>query len=63
MNDTEAVPCETCGQSTTNTGTKRCYECWKVESRLKLYLERGGDKARVFVLKTVTVVDGLQGEP
>lgn len=41
-----AVPCETCGEPTTYTGTKRCNGCWEVESRLADYVRRGGVKAQ-----------------
>jgi hypothetical protein len=35
----ETVPCETCGDPTTYTGTKRCNNCYEVESRLDSYLQ------------------------
>lgn len=34
----ETVPCETCGEPTTFLGTKRCNNCYEVESRLDQYL-------------------------
>jgi hypothetical protein len=35
----ETIPCETCGEPTTFTGTKRCNNCYEVESRLDKYLQ------------------------
>lgn len=40
------VPCETCGDPTDKTGTKRCDGCWEVEHRLDGYVRDGGDVAR-----------------
>lgn len=34
----EFIPCETCGYPTDMFGTKRCNNCWEVESRLNSYL-------------------------
>lgn len=45
----ETVPCETCGAPTYQHGTKRCHNCWEVETRLAGYLAHGGARARVFV--------------
>ncbi len=47
------VPCSTCEQPTTFTGTKKCNDCWEVERRLDGYLRRGEAKARLFVEKTL----------
>jgi hypothetical protein len=33
------VPCETCGDPTHMTGTRRCDGCWEVEHRLGDYLK------------------------
>jgi hypothetical protein len=49
----ETVACETCGEQTPMTGTKRCDRCWEVERRLKDYLERGSRKALLFVLDAI----------
>ena len=46
MSDEEkTIPCQTCGTPTTMLGTKRCHNCWEVESRLATYLARGGHRA------------------
>ena len=37
----ETVSCETCGEATSYTGTKRCTWCYEVETRLEGYLRRG----------------------
>lgn len=42
----EFVACETCGDPTSTTVTKRCPGCWEVEHRLRDYVRDGGDKAR-----------------
>jgi hypothetical protein len=34
-----------------NLGTGLCDFCWEVQSRLRDYLQRGGDKAKAFVRK------------
>lgn len=39
MIEQPTVPCETCGEPTTFTGTKRCNNCYEVESRLDKYLQ------------------------
>lgn len=59
MNDTgeKTVPCETCGEPTTKTGTKRCDWCWEVESRLDGYLTRGKANARRILLATLKGCD------
>lgn len=49
----KTVPCETCGESTDYTGTKRCQACWEVESRLGGYLVRGAKNARKFILEAL----------
>jgi hypothetical protein len=43
----ETVPCDTCGQPTPYKGTRRCDNCWEVESRLAAYLE--SEKGREFI--------------
>lgn len=45
----ERCPCETCGDPTAMTGTRRCDRCYEVERRLPAYLETKGGLA--FVLK------------
>jgi hypothetical protein len=50
----KAVPCATCGTPTSETAAERCNMCWEVESRLKVYLNRGGEKARAFVRDALT---------
>ena len=45
----DTVLCETCGDATTFTATKRCNDCREVEMRLAGYLGRGGRNATVFV--------------
>lgn len=46
MSDEEkTIPCQTCGTPTTMLGTKRCHNCWEVESRLDKYLARGSHRA------------------
>lgn len=49
----ESVPCETCGEQTTFTSTKRCNYCWEVETRLGDYLRRGGAKAIGVIVEAV----------
>jgi len=49
----ETVPCATCGTATTKGGTERCDWCWEVESRLRGYLDRGGNNARLFVVEVL----------
>jgi hypothetical protein len=46
--ETEMCECETCGEPTRMTGTKRCDGCWEVEHRLARYLCLG-PKAVAFV--------------
>ncbi len=43
------IPCETCGDPTVFTGTRRCNNCWEVERRIELYLE--SPKGREFIVK------------
>jgi hypothetical protein len=45
--------CETCGDRTMMTATKRCDGCHEVEVRLEGYLRMGGDKAKRFVLEAL----------
>jgi hypothetical protein len=45
------VPCETCGDPTHSTGTKRCDGCWEVEHRLRDYLTN--PRGQVFVAKAL----------
>jgi len=47
------VPCETCGDPTDKTGTKRCDGCWEVEHRLADYVRYGGDVARAHLAKAL----------
>jgi hypothetical protein len=51
MNDRETIPCVTCGMPTPFTGTKRCNNCWEVESRLNQYLR--SPKGETFVAKAM----------
>ncbi len=46
----ETVPCETCGEPGL-TGTKRCNNCFEVETRLVSYFSRGKEKAVRFVMQ------------
>jgi len=50
----ETISCGTCGQPTTHIGTKRCDNCYEVELRLRWYLNRGGEKALIFVRETMS---------
>jgi hypothetical protein len=43
-NACECVPCETCGELTAMTGTKRCDGCWEIERRLRDYLRSDGGR-------------------
>lgn len=45
MSDEATVPCTTCGVATRMTGTKKCDNCFEVETRLQDYLRRGGLRA------------------
>lgn len=54
MTAIETVPCGTCGEPTTYTGTKQCNDCHEVETRLRGYLKRGKRKSRAFVLEVLT---------
>lgn len=45
----ETVPCETCGEPTTYTGTKRCNNCYEVETRLDKFLQN--PKALILITK------------
>jgi len=36
------VPCDICGEPTSFLGTRRCTNCWEVESRLEKYLQSSG---------------------
>lgn len=47
----ETIPCETCGEPTTFTGTKRCNNCYEVESRLDKYLQN--PKALQLIVKKI----------
>ncbi len=38
VREAATVPCETCSTPTRMTGTKRCNNCWEVESRMEIYL-------------------------
>jgi len=40
-------PCETCGEPTTYTGTKRCNNCWEVEGRLDEYASEPNGRKRI----------------
>jgi hypothetical protein len=50
VKDPETVPCDTCGTPTAMFGTRRCNNCWEVESRLSGYLTRTGEAGRRFVI-------------
>jgi hypothetical protein len=41
------IPCEICGKPTPYLGTKRCNNCWEVETRLETFLE--SQRGREFV--------------
>lgn len=56
------VPCKTCGEATTFTGTKLCNACWEVERSLGQYLQRGGPHAYAFVARALDAVR-LAGPP
>lgn len=44
---TETVPCETCGEPTAMTSTKRCNDCYEVELRLPKFLSHAKGRAHV----------------
>ena len=48
------VPCETCGNPTHSTVTKRCDGCWEVEHRLRDYLKHA--RGRVFAARALAQV-------
>jgi len=39
MSEKQTIPCEVCGKPITFLSTKRCNNCWEVESRLGEYLK------------------------
>lgn len=43
----ETVPCDTCKEPTTFTGTKRCNNCYEVEGRLSTYLRSARGRSLV----------------
>jgi hypothetical protein len=47
MLEIEKVPCEICGTETQYTGTKRCDNCWEVETRIDYFLNH--KKGRDFI--------------
>ena len=50
------VPCATCGQPTTYTGTKRCNNCHEVETRIVSYASSANGRRHLFqVLRTIDV--------
>lgn len=49
------IRCETCGDHTPTTGTRRCDRCWEVESRLPAYVRT--EKGKLFVCR---VLDGQE---
>ena len=53
MVEIATVPCRTCGEPTTFTGTKQCDDCHEVETRITGYIQRGGVKAKRFLYKTL----------
>jgi hypothetical protein len=59
MTDIPTVPCKTCGEPTTFTGTRQCNFCHEVEIRLDGYLRRGGAKARLFVLRALAPLSSV----
>lgn len=56
------VACETCGEPTHMTATKRCNRCWEIESRLEGYLRDGGVKARRIVTAILSHVPAPKRE-
>jgi hypothetical protein len=59
MIEQETVPCETCGDPTTYTGTKRCNNCYEVESRLDSYLQN--PKALQLIVTKVRAIQLKEG--
>lgn len=59
MIEQETVPCETCGEPTTYTGTKRCNNCHEVESRLDRYLQH--PKAWALIVRKIREGELKQG--
>jgi hypothetical protein len=55
----ETVPCETCGRPTPYTGTKRCNNCYEVESRLPTYL--GSPGGQEVLRKAIPLLDDWAG--
>ena len=49
------VPCETCSEPTTYTGTKRCNGCWEVERRIQDYIRH--PNGRKFLLQSLDTID------
>jgi len=43
--------CEVCGDPRPEFAgaTKRCNNCWELESRMRMYLIKGGDAAKLFI--------------
>ena len=59
MSDDVTIPCETCGEPTNMTATKRCTNCWEVEHRMSRYLKsEGGRKFVRMMLQTVQPDEG-----
>jgi hypothetical protein len=52
------VPCDTCGEPTTFTGTKRCNNCWEVERRIQDYARSA--KGKKFLLHTLVALDAQE---
>lgn len=55
----ETVPCKTCGEPTKFTGTKRCNNCYEVESRLDSYLRN--PKALQLIVRKIRENELKQG--
>ena len=56
------VPCVICGKATIFCGTKRCNNCWEVESRLESYLKN--PKGQAFARSKMPLLDDwVDGHP
>lgn len=56
------VPCDVCGTPTTFLGTRRCNNCWEVESRLAQYLKSPAGQTYARNLMPL-LDDWVDGEP
>ena len=59
----ETIPCETCGEPTIHTGTKRCNNCYEIESRMNTYLRHLNGRRHVFAKIVELELERLGDEP